>query len=413
MAVGNGGFAGTVDNANMMLQLNKGFAVAGGDSGHLASQNNDGSGAPGVYLPYMHDRNQLEAWIHNAVSIFTGPAKCIVEAYYGSPARYSYYYGCSTGGAQGFSLAQFHPDLFDGIYAGSPGNWYSHLALSFLWNFVKTQNESFIPQTTLDAITAAVLDQCDMLDGVEDRMLENPLLCDFDLGTMACGSATANASACLSPAQLLAAKDIYAGPPSTANGAETYPGFSVGSESSWHLQEATPESLADAFSIPLLQNVVYDDLNYNPLDFDFEKDVGVVNEKLGRYIDAVSTDLSKFRKNGGKMIVTQGWADPYNAAIWPIQHLQDMETFFGGDISDFFNLFMVPGGGHCGGSPYYPASPATYHVAEALVAWVERGEKPSSVLSTGTNGGANLSRLLCPWPQTATYVGGEIKQVKN
>jgi hypothetical protein len=36
-------------------------------------------------------------------------------------------------------LAQYHPELFDGIVAGSPGNWYSHLALSFLWNGLKTQ----------------------------------------------------------------------------------------------------------------------------------------------------------------------------------------------------------------------------------------------------------------------------------
>lgn len=32
---------------------------------------------------------------------------------------------------------------------------------------------------------------------------------------------------------------------------------------------------------------------------------------------------------------------------------------------------MVPGGGHCGPAPNYPASPGTYHVAEALVSWVE------------------------------------------
>jgi feruloyl esterase len=104
-----------------------------------------------------------------------------------------------------------------------------------------------------------------------------------------------------------------------------------------------------------------------------------------------------------------GWADPYNVALWPIQHMQDLETFFGGDISDFYNLFMVPGGGHCGTTSFYPSSPGTYHVAEALVSWVERGEKPSSVLSTGTTpAGQNISRLLCPWPQTATYTGGDI-----
>ena len=110
-----------------------------GDSGHLASLNNNGGGAPGVYLPYLHDQNQVEAWIHNAISLFTPAAKSLVSLFYGKAASYSYYDGCSTGGAQGFALAQYHPNLFDGIIAGSPGNWYSHLALSFLWNGLKTQ----------------------------------------------------------------------------------------------------------------------------------------------------------------------------------------------------------------------------------------------------------------------------------
>ena len=136
MAVGNGGMAGTIDYLNMITQLNAGmgFAVAGGDAGHSASENNDGAGAPGVYIPYLHDENQVKTWIHSAISLFTPAARALATAYYGVPAQYSYYDGCSTGGAQGYALAQYHPDLFDGIFAGSPGNWYSHLALSFLWN---------------------------------------------------------------------------------------------------------------------------------------------------------------------------------------------------------------------------------------------------------------------------------------
>jgi feruloyl esterase len=134
--VGNGGMAGVIDYLNMATQLNNGlgFAVAGGNAGHLASENNAGGGEPGVYLPYLHDEDQTRAWIHDAVSLFTPAAKALVKAYYGQKPKHTYYNGCSTGGAQGFALAEFHPDMFDGIVAGCPGNWYSHLALSFLWN---------------------------------------------------------------------------------------------------------------------------------------------------------------------------------------------------------------------------------------------------------------------------------------
>ncbi len=125
MAVGNGGMAGTIDTVNMATQLNAGFgfAVAGGDAGHSAADNNEGGGAPGVYISYLHDQAEVEAWIHDAISLFTLAAKALVQDYYGSSAKHSYYDGCSTGGAQGFALSQFHPHLFDGIYAGSPGNW--------------------------------------------------------------------------------------------------------------------------------------------------------------------------------------------------------------------------------------------------------------------------------------------------
>lgn len=92
-------------------------------------------------LPYLHNIDQVLAWIHNSVALFTPPAKSVVEWYYGSWPGKSYYYGCSTDGAQGFALAQFWPELFDGIVAGSPGNWFSHLALSFLWNALKTEIE--------------------------------------------------------------------------------------------------------------------------------------------------------------------------------------------------------------------------------------------------------------------------------
>lgn len=119
----------------MIESLNLGFAVAGGDSGHRAADNNGGTGAPGVYLPFLHDQEQTLAWIHNSIAYFTPPAKSLVEKYYGQAPSYTYYKGCSTGGAQGFALAQNYPDMFDGIVAGSPGNWYSHLALSFLWAY--------------------------------------------------------------------------------------------------------------------------------------------------------------------------------------------------------------------------------------------------------------------------------------
>lgn len=86
----------------------------------------------------MNNEDETRAWIQNSIAMFTDPAKRLTTAYYQEPPKKMYYAGCSTGGAQGFALAQYHPEIFDGIFAGSPGNWYSHLILSFLWNGINS-----------------------------------------------------------------------------------------------------------------------------------------------------------------------------------------------------------------------------------------------------------------------------------
>ncbi|KAJ0331969.1 hypothetical protein COL922a_011647 [Colletotrichum nupharicola] len=298
LAVGNGGLAGTVDYAAMVL-----------------------------------------AWIRNSIALFTTPAKQVASLYYAEAPSHAYYKGCSTGGAQVFALAEYHPELFDGIVAGCPGNWYSHLALSFLWNQQVSLDSAFIPQETLTFIRDSILDKCDTLDGVADRVIENPLACSFDLSTLACTSSSTNTSSCLTPAQITAAEQIYAGPRHSQTNASLYPGFDLGSESEWINQEGR---LSLSFSLPLLQNMVFDDLSYNGSTFDWAGDVQALDEKVGSLIDSISTNLTAFKGHGGKLIVTQGWADPYNAATWPIQHLEDVEKVTG-DRKEWASLFMVPG----------------------------------------------------------------------
>ncbi|KAI0884285.1 feruloyl esterase [Annulohypoxylon maeteangense] len=405
LVVGNGGMAGTIDEGNVLLNVNKGYAVAGGNAGHLASLNNAGNGAPGVYLPYMHDPEQVKAWIHNSIAYFTPVARKIAAKFYRSAPKHSYYEGCSTGGAQGFALAQFHPHLFDGIAAGCPGNWYSHLALSFLWNAQVTRGSNYLPQTALDLITQAVLEKCDTIDGVKDGVVGNPLLCSFDVSSLECASSVTNSSTCLTPAQVATAQKIYAGPTDLRSNASLYPGFSVGSETEWTMQQGT---LANAFSIPILQNMVFN-LTYDSSTFNWGTDVDALDEKVGTFIDEISPDLSTLKATGAKMLVFQSWTDPFNAATWPIQHLHQIEDFFGGDVGDWFRLFMIPGGGHCGAASNYPQVPASWHVLDALVQWVETGRPATEMLGTDPSDKSLLNKTskFCSWPQTAKFLGGD------
>lgn len=417
LAVGNGGFAGTIDTVSMLKQFNAGLglAVAGGNGGHEAA-GNTGDG----YLPFMHDPDQIRAWIHDGISLFTDAAKEVVSAYYGAAAKKSYYAGCSTGGAQGYALAQYHPHLFDGIYAGSPGFWYSHLMLSFLWNLQKTNVSGLwllkrdvrglttqqttatkITQAQLNFTAQAVLDACDTLDGVQDGLVENPLHCNFDIDSLACGRSS-DLDRCLTSDQIEAAKGIYSGPRRADNGEVLYPGFSFGSEREWLLQEG---ELGNEYAVPVLRNMVFDDLNWDPSTFDWSADVDLVNSRASVLIDEISTNFTSYRQTGGKFLTSQGWSDSYNAGELPVSHLDDIQALLGGDVSDFYRLFMVPGGGHCGAAQYSPDVPAEYHYLDPLIKWVEAGTPPAQLLSSAPPDKSNRTRKLCPWPQTAQLVG--------
>jgi feruloyl esterase len=158
MAIGNGGQAGVIVYEDMMAELNSGlgFAVTGGDGGHLFADNDVGAGGnlgkPGAYQPYLHDDDQIKAWLHNAIALFTPAAQRIFQQVYGQHPTHSYYRGCSAGGAQGFALAEFYPELFNGIIAGGSCNFFSHQILAFLWN-----QQQYRVSRPMDLIAGSIL----------------------------------------------------------------------------------------------------------------------------------------------------------------------------------------------------------------------------------------------------------------
>jgi hypothetical protein len=98
------------------------------------------------------------------------------------------------------------------------------------------------------------------------------------------------------------------------------------------------------------------------------------------------------------------------------------------EVQKFYRLFHAPGVGHCGlgilgnGSQGpWPEGGADF---DALINWVENGIAPSQVLGQGYTAGTNpnlsvpptynLTRPLCPYPQTAVYTGtGSVYSAAN
>ncbi|KAF2992971.1 hypothetical protein E8E13_000208 [Curvularia kusanoi] len=316
----------------MIKKLNAGFAVGGCDSGHTTSQN--GPSRPGGYVPFLNSYAETTAWIRDSIAMFSVPAKVITTSYYKCQPKKSYYEGCSTGGAQGYALAQYHPEIFDGIVAGSAGNWYTHLILSFLWNgFQANSPGAFLDQGVLNLAGNAVMESCDGIDGIRDGVIDNPSKCDFDINTLRCRPDEAqvenNKTVCINETQLATFQAFYDGP-----GPGVYPGFAKGSESMWLLQESL---LYTAYAVPILQNLIFRNLSYEYTTFDFETDVKIVDEVAGPLITATSSELAAFKARGGKLIATQGWADPLNAPTWPIEQHNKAKAIYGKDsLNDFW-----------------------------------------------------------------------------
>ncbi|MCJ1321843.1 hypothetical protein MMC15_007188, partial [Xylographa vitiligo] len=196
LAVGNGGFAGGVNYLDMGAGLQYGFAVISTDTGHNSSS-----------FDISWALNQPEKkidWGYRAMHGSIVMAKQLVTSYYHCSIRYSYYSGCSTGGRQGLKDIELYPEDFDGVLAGAPAWWTTHLQT---WTIkLGTYNlpvnaSSHIPVSLFPVISAEVFRQCDGLDGLVDGIIVDPRRCDFYYEALLC-TPTSNASACLTSPQL-------------------------------------------------------------------------------------------------------------------------------------------------------------------------------------------------------------------
>ena len=126
MAVGNGGWAGTISYADMGVALLRGYAVASTNTGHDGTSYDAGFGSG-------HPEKLID-FGYRAVHEMTATAKAIVAAYYGNAPQHSYWNGCSTGGRQALMEAQRFPADFDGLIAGAPANYLTHLLAQSVWD---------------------------------------------------------------------------------------------------------------------------------------------------------------------------------------------------------------------------------------------------------------------------------------
>jgi feruloyl esterase len=389
MGTGNGGAQGAIFHFAMATPLARGYAVANTDTGHA------GDGADWSFAVGHPEKLTDYAW--RAVHEMTVRAKAIVEERYGTPARLAYWTGCSSGGRQGLMEAQRFPADYDGIIAGAPANaWIPLMAHTLLAQRAMTDPGGNIPVAKLAMIQEAAIAACDGADGVIDRVAEDPSRCAFDPGKLLC--ADGDGSTCLTSAQLEWVRRMYRGAVNPRTGESILPGPEPTSEPEW-------AAYAGGFPIGAnwFRDLVMKDPGWEPLSFDFDRDVARARELERGELDATDPDLGAFAARGGKLLLWHGWSDGLIPARSTIQYHRAVAAKLGPDVTrDHVRLFMAPGVAHCWGGE----GPYQIDALSALERWVEQGEAPERLLATRPlDGGATRSRPLCPYPQIAKYKG--------
>ena len=354
--IGTGGFAGTIFPESLAWEAAKGNAAAMTDSGHRGEPM-DARWAAG-------NRRAVEDYGHRSIKVLSDAAAALIARYYGRPARYRYFAGCSNGGRQALMAAQRYPADWDGIVAGAPANlWTRQLA-----SFAELQRRL----TLLPPLDAKAL-----------ARVQSAVLASCPRGTVERGVALAPERCRYRPRD----------PRIAAIAAAGYEPTSASGWAGWSVPGPDGAIAQVTFAEQAFRHLLRDEPNWTVRD-----GARPVADDTRRALDADARDLSAFRNRGGKIVSYFGWADPL---IAPHPHLAWQRSL--GDSRDFYRLFMVPGMGHCqgGGVPdafgQSPTSPAAAPDAEhdiraALEAWVEAGRAPERLVAVRWHDGRIAER---------------------
>jgi len=387
-AVGNGGWAGVISYAAMADAIRGGYATASTDTGHVGGRGAFALGHPEKLIDFSW-RSEHE---------MTVKAKAIVEAFYGSAPKLSYWNGCSTGGRQGLKEAQKFADDYDGIIAGAPANrtafgmWVAHAVLA--------DPASYIPAAKYALVHQAALAACDALDGVKDGVIDDPRTCAFDPNVLLCHDG--DGASCLTAPQVTAVKKMYSPPLQPVTRRPLFNALVPGTELGWGALASGPEP--SALISDQYRYVVFKDPDWDWKTFDFTRDVVRGDQPENVVMNATDPDMKRFFARGGKLLLYHGWSDPLVPTLNTITYYDRVVQNLGGaaHAADKVRLFLAPGMGHCGGGE----GPNAFDKVGALEQWVEHGKAPDALIAShATDGTIDRTRPLCAYPQVAKYKG--------
>jgi len=417
MSTDNGGLNGCVHYVDMEYVSGMGFASIGDNAGH------NGSSFDGTWM--LNSNEKIVDWADRARHASVEIGKEVVNEYYGSPAEYSYYIGCSSGGSQGLHSAQYYPSDFDGIISGAASADFQNLQ-SWSARFIQLTGTSgdatFLTKDQWILVQSQIEEECDeALDGVADGIIEDPTICNFNASALHCD--VKDDTRCLTSTQVTTVENVFT-PLFNSDGQLLYPALLPGSQ-------------VDDFALGQLSGSVqgiardyYRGGVYNDSSFDVTT-VGQADyrnalnlDRQHGYPSSFNGDLSGFRYVGGKMIMYHGMADPLTSGANSQRYYLKVADQMGlddGEMDVFLRYFRISGMAHCGvggiagaGAWMFgqnkAASDANNNIVNNLVDWVENGNAPNTLEGTKfwwdeSDNGIQFTRNHCRFPYRNTYGG--------
>jgi len=428
---GNGGFAGRATPDTIHLQ--EGYAVAATDTGH--------EGADGTVATWaLNNPPAIKDFQYLALHESTQLAEAMTTAYYDTKRNsyFTYFDSCSTGGRQALVEAQKFPDDYQGIVAGAPaaGQFY----LAYNWNSQATlvSSDAYLNVDQINLLSAAVLSECDGLDGVVDGLIQDPTACNFNPSTLLC--APGQTAGCLTQGQINTVNAIWQGVVDT-KGKQVYPGFTESDPASsasldiaWQQYlAACPHSnncalpdftAAEPWPAPtfvpppvwwdrqdsFMKYFVYSDASYNSRAFSFSDQASInkVSKETSKWgADAMKANLKPFVHKGHKLLMYHGWSDPSFSPLVSVNYYNSVQAILGPTGRDSVRLFMAPGMHHCQGKG---PGPNTFDELTPVTTWVEQDVAPDGIIAshnTADDPAQPVDRTmpLCAYPERAVYDG--------
>ena len=317
-------------------------------------------------------------------------SRAIITAYYGRPASFTYYDGCSTGGREALTLAQRYPRDFNGIIAGAPASNLAPLTLFSAWlvrSNTAPDGHQILTSEKIPALHAAVVRACGNAHGI----ITDPRHCGFNPASIQCPPGK-NADSCLTRAQVQAVRKFYRGP-TDMRGRNLYNGGQpYGSELGWTDNFVEPAADRGAPADTPEAAVALNYLKYmgflpNPPDSFTLADVKFTDSEFSKInllgdaiYNANNPDLRAFAAHGGKLILYHGWADQAIPPWSTLDYYAAVEHTMGGfrPSQAFSRLYLIPGTYHC----LYdtPGKIVNFvNFLTPLISWVQHGIAPTSI----------------------------------